>query len=183
MDQLNNASIDKDSKEKRRKEIFDWIKTIAIALIVGILLRLIVFEVVIVEQSSMSPTILEGQRLFLSKLSYTFSEPQRGDIIVLKANDQQNYKKRVIALEGETIQIKDSRVYINGELLQEDYIDSSLVYPDFSAVRVPEGCVFVMGDNRPSSIDSRSSSLGFVSYDDIIGRVLFRLSPFTLFSR
>ena len=119
MDQLNNASIDKDSKEKRRKEIFDWIKTIAIALIVGILLRLIVFEVVIVEQSSMSPTILEGQRLFLSKLSYTFSEPQRGDIIVLKANDQQNYIKRVIALEGETIQIKDSRVYINGELCRK----------------------------------------------------------------
>jgi signal peptidase I len=181
MDENSNRSIPADPSGK--KEIIDWIKTIVFAVIVGLVLRIFVFQVVGVEQSSMYPTLVEGQNLFIYKLAYTFSEPKRGDIVIVKISETQNYVKRVIALAGETVEIKDNTVYIDGEKLEEDYLVDGLRYDDYAAVCVPEGCIFVMGDNRPYSLDSRSSSVGFIRDENIVGRVLCRLRPFTVFSR
>jgi signal peptidase I len=89
MDENSNRSIPADPSGK--KEIIDWIKTIVFAVIVGLVLRIFVFQVVGVEQSSMYPTLVEGQNLFIYKLAYTFSEPKRGDIVIVKISETQNY--------------------------------------------------------------------------------------------
>lgn len=181
MDENKNRSV--TCGESGKKEIIDWVKTVVFAVIVGLVLRMFVFQVVGVEQSSMFPTLTEGQNLFIYKLAYTFSEPKRGDIVIVKISETQNYVKRVIALPGETVEIKNSAVYINGERLEEDYLVDGLVYDDFTAVCVPDDCIFVMGDNRLYSLDSRSDSIGFIKDENIIARVLFRLKPFKVFSR
>ncbi len=181
MDENSNRSIAEDDAGK--KEIIDWAKTIVFAVIVGLVLRMFVFQVVGVQQSSMYPTLAEGQNLFIYKLAYTLGEPKRGDIIIVKISETQNYVKRVIALAGETVEIKNSAVYINGRKLEEDYLVEGLKYDDFAAVCVPEDSIFVMGDNRPYSLDSRSASIGFITEENIIARVLCRLKPFTVFSR
>jgi signal peptidase I len=154
----------------------------------------------------MYPTLVDGDMLFVGKLGYLFTEPERGDIVVFLQDEDANYSifakiariytdvakkindnedenrlvKRVIALEGEQIDLIDGNVYINGELLEESYIDvetwpSAVEFP----LVVPEGQVFVMGDNRQYSKDSRA--FGCVDIDSIEGHVLFRVYPFNNF--
>ncbi len=171
--------MDEQEKIDKKKEIKDWAISIAVAIIVGLLIRTFVFEMVIVKQTSMYPTLNNDDKLGLNKLAYTFSEPDRGDIVVIKIDEEKNYVKRVVALEGERISIKNNTVYINGEPLSEDYLPEGLEYNDFEEIVVPQGCFFAMGDNRPNSIDSRV--LGSFSLDAIRGKVVIRFYPFKLF--
>ena len=159
-----------------RSEAWEWIKTLLLAVFTALIIRMFIFEVVVVKQSSMFPTLEENQKLGLLKTAYWFSEPDRGDIVVIKISKGKDYVKRVIGLPGETIEIRDSRVYIDGELLEEDYLRGDLVYPDFGPVRISEGAIFVLGDNRPNSVDSRS--IGEIKTENVKGRVIFRLRPF-----
>jgi signal peptidase I len=121
----------------------------------------------------MTPTIKSGDMVIC--LNYIFSQPKRGDIISFSADKINTHPiKRIIGLPGETIKIHGSAVYINGEELEEPYIDGQL-YTDYGPVTIPNKCLFVLGDNRNNSTDSRS--IGMISYDDIRGKIILNLRP------
>ena len=162
-----------------RKERREWIISFAVAITIALIIRIFVFEMVIVQQTSMYPTLKNDERVGLYKLAYTLSEPQRGDIAVIEISEEKNYVKRIIALEGESVSIKDNKVFINGEALEEDYLPEGLEYDDFDEITVPAGQVFAMGDNRPGSIDSRI--LGCFQKSALRGKVVIRFFPFKLF--
>lgn len=168
---------------KVKSELLEWIKSISISLVLAMGITLIV-QPTVVSGQSMYPTLENKDYLFINKLAYEWDTPKRGDVIVFKTeliDDKSNKKKRlvkrVIALPNEHIVIKNSDVYINGELLNENYLKSVYTSGDIDMV-VPENNVFVMGDNRPDSWDSRSIEIGTVSLNDIIGKVSIRLYPF-----
>lgn len=164
--------------ENIKKEIISWIKLIVTAFIIAFILKTFIFQIAYVKGPSMEPTLYEGQILIVSKLNYRLGAPKRGDIVVLNDNlEHKDLIKRVIGLPGENVDIKDGFVYIDGELLEEDYINVPTYENGFEASEVPENKYFVLGDNRPESRDSRSSSLGFVERENIMGKAVFRLWP------
>ena len=165
----------------KKNELKSWLYTIIVSIVILGLLRIFVFEFVYVEQFSMHPTISESDKLCVLKIIYTFSAPKREDIAIIKISEDRKYVKRVIGLPGETIEIKDNIVYINDEALNEVYLSIHISYPNFEKTLIPEGKYFVMGDNRDSSFDSRDPSIGLISEENFIGKVIFRLSPFTWF--
>ncbi len=172
----------KQIKDKKRSEAVEWIKAFAFAVVLAIAIRAFVFEMVQIEQSSMYPTLHSGDKCAVLKIGYVFGSPERGDIVIANVSSGKRYVKRVIAIGGETIEIKDNTVYVNGEVLEEEYLPDNLVYDDYPETTIPEGSYFLMGDNRPTSIDSRSGSIGFIEEEDIIGKVFLRLSPMTWYN-
>ncbi|NLW70048.1 MAG: signal peptidase I [Eubacteriaceae bacterium] len=164
---------------KKKNEFLEWVKSLAIAVFVALMVRAFLFEFVVVKQTSMYPTLEPEQKLGLFKCAYLFSEPKHDDVVVIKIDNEKDYVKRVIAVAGQTVEIKDSRVYINSVELEEPYLVEGLVYSDYGPCSVPEGYIFVMGDNRPSSIDSRV--LGLISTSRLKGKVIFRVYPFRFF--
>ena len=161
----------------------EWIKDIAIALIVGVLILQFI-KPTIVKEHSMLPTLNENDYIFLSKQSYHFHKPQRDDIIVFhttlkQANgDEKLLIKRIIGLPGDKIAITGGSVYVNGKVLKEDYTLDGYTASEMETVTVPKDCLFVMGDNRQNSMDSRVASIGFVKESSIVGKAVFRLYPF-----
>ena len=168
--------------QKMKEEIFEWIKTILLSLIIALVITTFV-KPTIVKNYSMSPTLDENNFLLINRFLYKRSTPEIGDIIVfqsdLKTEDGQDKLliKRVIATPGDEIRIKEGNVYINENLLEEDYIPE--VYTDGNIdMIIPEDKMFVMGDNRNNSLDSRDDSLGLVDFDTIVGKAFLRLYPF-----
>lgn len=165
------------------KELKEWIKDILIAVIVALIILQFI-KPTFVRETSMLPTLEEYNFLFLSKQAYRFGEPERGDIIVfhtdLKTIDgsEKMLIKRVIALPGDTITIEDGVVTINGEAQEEPYTMDGYTSGYVKDLVVPEGSLFVMGDNRQNSIDSRDPSVGVIEIDDVYGKAVFRLYPF-----
>ncbi|MBR3036163.1 MAG: signal peptidase I [Lachnospiraceae bacterium] len=138
----------------------------------------------IVEGSSMSPFVEDKNNLIVQKVSYYFHDPKRFDVIVFELKDQPNihYIKRVIGLPGETVQIIDGLVYINGEKLEGDTYCSEPIRNPYMAehpITLQENEFFVMGDNRNNSKDSRAVDVGPVKRSQIIGKALFRFWPLT----
>lgn len=137
----------------------------------GILAFLIIYfvaQATVVHGQSMEPTLHTDQRLIIEKVSYHFYIPQRSDVVVIDVTDSDlPLIKRVIGLPGEIIEVRSNQVYINGQLLDEPYLHS-FAQPDFAPVRIPDGQVFVMGDNRFDSRDSRA--FGPIPVDQILGR-------------
>lgn len=161
-----------------KNEIISWIKLIVTAFLIAFVLKTFIFQIAYVKGPSMEPTLYQGQVLIVSKLSYRIGTPKREDIVVI--NDKIEHKdliKRVIGMPSETIDIKDGSVYIEGDLLTEDYIQVPTYENEFKKSTVPEDKYFVLGDNRVESRDSRSNSLGFVNRENIIGKAVFRLWP------
>lgn len=171
------------TKEEMRKETREWIIALALAVCAAVIIRVFIFELVIVEQSSMFPTLTAGEKLGVLKIAYLIDEPEYEDIVVFVSNDDEDKSlvKRVIATEGQSIYIEDNIVYVNDVALDEFYLTEDQYSYDFPYTLVPEGHMFVMGDNRLGSSDSRS--FGFVSYDQVKGRIIFRLSPFHIFKK
>ena len=169
-------------KDNVRKEIIDWVKTIVISLALAFLIVQVI-KPTIVSGESMYPTLNDRDYLILNRMAYKFGDIDRGDIIVFKSDlKQDNGKekdliKRVIAIPGDHLVIKDSNVYINGVIQSEPYIHNEYTSGDIDIV-IPDNDVFVMGDNRENSRDSRSSDIGLVNESDIIGEVMIRLFPF-----
>jgi signal peptidase I len=165
------------------KALFDWALVVAIALGVALLVRGFVLAHFVVEGSSMYSTLTTGDRVFVNKLSYRFGEPGRGEVVVLheiRGTAERDLIKRVIALPGEEIEVRSCEVRIDGRLLVEPYLDPTVVTPgncggDFGPLDVPAGTVFVMGDNRAGSQDSRA--LGPIPTDDIVGRAFVVFWP------
>ncbi|MBQ7950859.1 MAG: signal peptidase I [Clostridia bacterium] len=170
-----------DGKEKKgwKRELIEWIESLGIAIVVVLLLTNFVFRFVVVSGSSMEPTLHDKNRLFVYRLGY---EPENGDIIVFEPRGAQNqyYVKRVIATEGQTVDIRDGDVYVDGVKLEEEYIAAKIMsdYPGQYPKTVPEDCVFVLGDNRNASRDSRDETgVGMVEEKSIVGKALFRILP------
>jgi signal peptidase I len=170
---------------RRRRALFDWVIVIGIALLVAFLVRTFVLAHFVVDGHSMDTTLHDGDRVFVNKLSYRLHEPNRGDVVVLHeitGATERDLIKRVIALEGETVEMRNCEVRIDGVVLEEPYLDPEVVTPgncggDFDRQIVPEDHVFVMGDNRGGSQDSRSPSLGPIDEDDIVGRAFVVFWP------
>ena len=162
-------------KQSKKSILLDYLKVIVITLIVtyGVLYFVQISKVY---GTSMLPTYHEGNIVLVDKVFYKHSEPKRNDIVVVDYKDA-NMKetfiiKRVVGIVGDHIEIKDNELYLNGELLEEDYINGAMINSEDMVVDVPEGKVFVMGDNRNNSLDSRK--LGYFDFDeDVIGRVFF----------
>lgn len=195
------------------KEIWEWVYTLAIAIVIALLIKGFIFDIVKVDGSSMFPTLVNNDRLIVTKLGY---KPSQGDIIILDSQyknreeyydtlaeskdkdelsfidkliaqgsmpsnlDRKYYVKRIIGMPGQTVDIVDGKVYVDGKKLDEPYydgttssIDPTVEYP----VTVEEDHVFVMGDNRNHSTDSRASSLGQVPFDAILGKSQIRIWP------
>lgn len=163
------------------KEILEWIKTIGLSVVIALFITTFIARPTLVRQHSMYPTLNPNDYLMLNKISYRFHKPQRGDIVVfesclkLENGKAKNLIKRVIGQEGDKVVITDGRVYINDEELNESYLNGSPTPGDVEVV-VPENNVFVMGDNRQGSLDSRR--LGTIEIDKIEGKALVRLFPF-----
>ena len=158
---------------------------ILIAAAVVVIITLII-KPTIVKERSMEPTLYENNYLFINKLAYiTADHPDYGDIIVFESNidnDDGDGKKllikRVIGVENDVIDIHDGTVYRNGTALDESYTLEGFTTGDISNYVIPEDKVFVMGDNRSVSLDSRDEAVGTVYEDDIIGKAFVRLYPF-----
>ncbi len=162
------------------------LKDIIIAvLIVGAIL--IFVRPTIVKEESMVPTLEENDYLIMSKQAYTLGEMEAGDIIIFESDiigtDGENKLliKRAIGLPGDTLEIKDGEVILNGEVLEEDYINDDYTSGDVKEMVIPDGKVFAMGDNRAVSNDSRSSDIGLVDMEDVEGQAVLRLYPFNKF--
>lgn len=173
----------KKEKEKpsAKKEFYDWLQCVMAALLTCVLVFAFFARMVGVVGDSMTNTLHDGDRIVISKLFYT---PEQGDIVVLRKESFREHAivKRVIAVEGQTVSFDFDQgiVYVDGKALDEPYIrEPTYTSIDFTAdeVTVPEGCVFVMGDNRNGSTDSRDNRIGFVDTRCIIGRMLFRVFP------
>lgn len=203
------------------REIFEWILCIIIAIVLALIVRTFLGTPTSVQQHSMHPTLMEGERLILNKIAIKLGhELKRGEVITFEAPtssiisatavdldnpiaeynyepeglfnkfkyyileiDKRSYIKRVIATEGEHVKIKDGKVYINGVELDEPYLQSDVVTTSlegqFTDLVVPEGHVFVMGDNRNQSTDSRR--FGCVPYEKVESKVLMRFWPLNKF--
>lgn len=162
-------------------EIYDWVEAAVFALVVVVLMFTFIFRIVWVDGQSMEPTLSDGDRVIISHLFY---KPRIGDIVVITQPNAFNKPliKRIIALSGQTVSIDyaSSKVYVDGVALDEPYVSEAMEpRGDISfPYTVPQGFVFVMGDNRNNSGDSRYSSIGPVDERYILGRVVFRVYPF-----
>ncbi len=180
-----------EEKEEPQKGLSEnakeWIKDILIAIVVAFLVLQFI-KPTIVQEHSMENTLQPNDYLFISKQSYRlFGDPQRGDIIVfhsvLTTSDgaEKLLVKRIIALPGDTISIAGGVVYVNGEAQDEPYTKDGYTNTEMDEVTVPEGQLFCMGDNRQNSRDSRDPLIGFVDEDDVLGKAVLRLFPFSKF--
>ncbi len=161
----------------KHRELWDWLKSILIAIVLALLIRLFLFEVFVVEGRSMYPTLLETERLMVNKVVYHFDQPRVGDIVVFEFEPGRDFIKRVIGLEGDRVEILNGRVYINGSILDESYLQPGIEMYDFGPVEVPPSYFFLMGDYRQNSMDSRDPRVGFISREDLKGRAFFIFWP------
>lgn len=166
----------------------DWVVVIAVALVVALVINFFIIVNSTVPTGSMENTIMSGSRMIGFRVAYWFSEPKRGDIIIFRYPDDpsQLFVKRVIGLPGETVEIIDGVTYINGEVLEEDYINENYRYvpkefEDYGPYTVPEESYFMMGDNRGNSKDSRKWNNTYVTKDAIIGKAWLCYWPFSEF--
>lgn len=162
-------------RERFVSELKDWLLTAVIVFVVMSVLNIFVFNISTVKGQSMQPTLWEGERLFINKLSLRFVDPKHGDVVVLHdpstGPSQKEYLvKRVIGIPGDIIEVRDHQLYVNGKIVNEPYIDTEIEDPDFAALTVEKGNYFVMGDNRHASASKDSRYFGSIPQDMIVGR-------------
>ncbi len=163
----------------------EWIKELAIAILVGAVVLFFIMPTV-VKEHSMENTLHENDYVFVSRQHYRIfgKSPQRGDVIVFRSSLQQNngrnklLVKRVVGVAGDSVAITNGELIINGEVVTEDYTKDGYTLGSMDEITVPEGRVFVLGDNRQDSADSRDNRIGCVDIKDISGKVIIRLFPF-----
>lgn len=185
-------------KKEILSEIIDWIKTIFLSLLLAFFILQLI-RPTLVNGQSMDSTLRDGDFIIINRNSYMFSSPSRGDIIVFRSdfdeevkssifkkiltgeyNDKKNLVKRVIGVGGDKIKIHNKRVYVNNKLIDEKYLNKENINNTEGEmdIVVPKGKVFVLGDNREVSLDSRYESVGFINVSDIVGKPFIRLFPF-----
>jgi signal peptidase I len=172
-------------KRKPKKEIFEWLKAIIIALVLVFLIRWLLFKPFIVDGPSMQPNFHTGERVIVNEVLYDFRDPKPGEVIVFHVpEEKRDFIKRVIAVAGDTVKVEGDTVTVNGKPIQEPYLKASLAeahqngelynkftnFPNekFKDGKVPAGHIFVMGDNRSNSTDSRM--IGYIDLKEVVGR-------------
>lgn len=174
--------MEENKNGKTKNETVEWIKSIVLAIVVAILIKSFIFNTTYVLGSSMYPTLHEKDRLFTNKIVLYFSAPNIGDIVVLKApdNPSKDYIKRVVGLPGDKVEIIDGKVYLNDNVLNEYYLEEgAYTYTyDETQWQIPEGHVFVLGDNRAEGASKDSRYFGCIPIDSIKGKANFRYFPF-----
>jgi signal peptidase I len=172
---------------KKKNEVWEWSKALLIAFGLAAIIRFFFFTPIVVDGESMMPTLEHGDRMIVNKIGYTVGEPERFDIIVFHAPEKKDYIKRIIGLPGDHVAYEDDQLYINGEPVEEPYLDAykqgitGTLTEDFTLEEItnestiPEGYVFVMGDNRRYSKDSRH--IGIVPMEEVIGNTNFVFWP------
>lgn len=201
-------------KKTLARETMEWILSILVAVVAALLIKYFIFTPTLVKQGSMTPTILDGERVWISRFVRTFNaELKRGDIITFEKPDAVDYEngvayynqingvwrflthhvleldkvsyiKRVIGVAGDHVLIKNGKVYLNGEKLDEPYLKDDVKTPangEFYDIQVPEGYIFAMGDNREGSVDCRV--FGCIPLDKVEGRVTYRIWPLNKFGK
>ncbi len=168
------------------KELWEWIKSIGIALIIVMIIHLFVFNLSTVKGQSMEPTLQDGEWLFINKIGLIVGDPKRGDIVILKdpAGDldyRQFLVKRIVGLPGDVIEISGHKLYVNGQELIEPYTDVDIQGENYGPEKVPSGHYFVMGDNRHRWASTDSREFHSVPEDLIKGKAQFILWPFDQF--
>lgn len=194
--EAENGKTEAEKKDDMRKEVFSWIRMFVIVIAVVFVLTQFIIINVRVPSGSMENTIMTKDRLIGFRFSYWFDEPQRGDIILFPypVDEKQTYIKRVIGLPGETVEIREGKIYIDGseEPLEEDYLKETWTWEnDGYTFNVPKGCYFVLGDNRNDSEDGRfwaklalnegvastpeeAEQYSYVRKDQIKGKAIFK---------
>ncbi len=184
---MNNDETvrDENAKDEKKldlkKEILSWVFYIGFVLVLTYLILHFVGQRTVVDGRSMLPNLHDRDNLIVEKLSYRFGDPERFDIIVFPPyGTKEYYIKRIIGLPGETVQIDlEGNIYINGEVLEEDYGLETIQNPGraIEPVQLGEDEYFVLGDNRNNSVDSRAEKVGNVKRDTIVGRAWLRIWP------
>jgi signal peptidase I len=165
----------------KKSELWEWTKALVIAVALAAVIRYFFFAPIVVDGLSMMPTLHDQDRMIVNKLTYKISEPKRFDIIVFHAPENKDYIKRIIGLPGDHIEYKDDTLYINGKSYEEPYLndyknqvidgpltESFTLEEKTNETTVPEGHLFVMGDNRRFSKDSRH--IGTVPMEKVLGK-------------
>lgn len=202
MDTQGNVPESNDSQQpansKLKSEAIEWIKAIAIAVVLVVVIRWFVFAPFMVDGPSMQPNFHTGERVIVNKFLYDFRAPKPGEVVVFHVpEEKRDYIKRVIAVAGDTVKVQGDDVYVNGKKISEPYIQSEIDkyqangepynnlrdFPNSEVTEgtVPTGHIFVMGDNRRNSTDSRM--IGYVDLKEVVGRaelVFWPLSDITI---
>ena len=167
---------------ERKKDAREWVVSIVTALLAVLIIRSFLFTIIRVDGTSMTDTLQDNDRLFVTVLDMKLHGPDRFDVVITHYDDtRKEYVKRVIGLPGDTLEVRSGVLYINGEAYEEPFlspdriVNYSLPQYDFGPIEVPEGSYFVMGDNRDNSRDSRR--VGFLSEDKIVGKVRYIIWP------
>lgn len=173
-----------NEKTNWKKELIEWVKIIVSAALIAFVLNTFIIANSEVPSGSMENTIMTGDRVIGSRLSYRFEDPERGDIAIFRFPDNEKiyYVKRIIGLPGETVDIIDGQVYITGadgerEALEEPYLRETMIPEAPMHFEVPQDSYFMMGDNRNYSLDARRWKNTYVKRDKLIAKVLFRYYP------
>jgi signal peptidase I len=175
------------------RSIVEWVVVLVVALVVALVIRTFLFATFWIPSASMQPTLVEQDRVVVNKLSYRLHDVNRGDVIVFErppgeavitenGREVKDLIKRVVALEGETVTVRDGDVFVDGRLLDEPYLPDGTVTPNtcgFTTTTVPENAVFVLGDNRSNSSDARCFAEHAVAESSIVGRAFVRIWPFS----
>ena len=200
------SSAQPDLLEKQRKPFWRELPVlIVIAFAVALLIKTFLLQAFYIPSASMEPTLVEGDRVLVEKVSYRFGGPDRGDVVVFEKDfelppgaedDQsifedigdgfrslfgfptggsQDFIKRTVAIEGDTIEGRDGKVFVNGAEISEPYLTDDIEISAFGPVEIPQGMIFVMGDNRTNSDDSRS--FGPIEADTVVGRAFVLIWP------
>ncbi|MEJ8544365.1 signal peptidase I [Brevibacillus borstelensis] len=172
------------ASSRTKNETWEWLKALGIAVILAFLIRTFLFAPFIVDGESMERTLHNNEKLVVNKAIYYLSQPKRGDIIVFHAEEKRDYIKRVVAVAGDTVEVKNDQLLINGKVVDEPYLEQNRkeaagmkipLTDDFGPVQIGEGQIFVLGDNRLNSHDSRA--IGPVPLDRVVGRAEFVFWP------
>ncbi|MCM3078860.1 signal peptidase I [Brevibacillus invocatus] len=173
------------SSRAKKNESWEWIKALVIAILLALLIRTFLFAPFIVQGASMETTLHNNEKLVVNKAIYLIQDPKPGEIIVFHADETRDYIKRVIAVAGDRVEVKDDQLLVNGKIVEEPYLErkeerakeqGELRFThDFPPVEVPEGHLFVMGDNRLNSEDSRV--IGPIATSTVVGRAEFTFWP------
>jgi signal peptidase I len=172
--------------KRKRNGYIEWLIVIVVAMTSALVVRAFVVQQFAVDGTSMLSTLHNGDRVLVNKLSYRLHDPRRGDVVVLKTIEgvaERDLIKRVVGLPGETISYQNCVLQVNGKTVNEPYLDPNVVTPTacgppFSDTVVSPNHVFVMGDNRGGSKDSRDDQVGQIAYGNLVGRAFVVIWPF-----
>ena len=165
-----DAPVEDVASQSVWRTVWDWAKALLVAVIIALGIHQFLFAQFMVDGESMMNTLLNGERLIIDKIPYDFGPPKRGDIIVFHAPDGADWVKRVIGLPGDTVQVLDGKLILDGKVIPEPFIKEPMdPLNNYGPTKVPPGDLFVMGDNRNISEDSRI--IGPIPISTVIGRV------------